>query len=487
MTLNFFFKEEDINSTLKWKNLSKVLSIPLEKIFYEIKLNKNKHFIYLARKISFELAKKIKDLNIPGIYLINDYKRYYPLGKLTSQLVGFTNIDNEGIEGVEKSFDKLLTGKPETIKVRIDKNGKVIEKYTIKKSIPPNDITLSIDSRYQKIVYCALNNAVISNKANSGSAVLINIETGEILSIVNSPSFDPNNSKQLFKENPTIRNKAITDMFELGSTVKPMIIMKALEKKIATPNTIMNISPITINKHTIKDVFPCHGKLSITDILKKSSNIGVSKLSLLMPMSEIIDIYAKFKLGKSTNIGLIGEKSGFLYSKNKHFSDLDKVSLSFGYGVMATPLQLARVYTIIGRNGSSQPLSIIAKDYQKIKNNSTEQVFSKKIIKIVSKMLETVTQPGGAGRKAAIKGYRIAAKTGTTKKLNSKKHYVKKYISYIAGIVPMSHPKFSLIIMINEPKSKKYYGGDVSAPVFKIIMSQILKLNNILPDNLQKY
>lgn len=473
-----------MNFDSKWKILSTRLSIPLDKIIARIKLYKNSHFMYLAHKINLETSEYISKLNIPGIYLLDDFKRYYPFGKLVSQLIGFTNIDDKGIEGAEKSFDALLSGKPGKHKVRTDRYGKIIEKINLIKKVKSHDVILSIDSRFQTIIYNALSHAVIINKAKFGIAILIDIQTGEILSMVNYPTYNPNNANQLSKYNPYIRNKSITDMFELGSTVKPMVIMKALEKKIITPQTVINTSPFIVNKHMIQDA-SYHHHLTVSDILKKSSNTGISRIALSMPVSELIDIYSKFELGKPTNIGLIGEKKGILYSNKKHWTNLDRATLSFGYGLMATPLQLARVYTTIGRYGLSKPLSIIITKNTQTKN--TTQIFSKKIVKIVLNMLEGVTKPGGAGVKAAIRGYRVAVKTGTAKKVSLNGQYEKKYISYIVGCAPASNPKFSLMIMINDPRSKKYYGGETAAPVFKIIMTKILKINNIKPDAITKH
>lgn len=452
--------------------------MPLKEILYKIKYFKNDRFTYLAKKVSQNIGKRIKKLNFPGIYVTKDFQRYYPFGTLTSQLIGFTNIDGIGIEGVEKSFNNTLAGTPEKRKIRTDKFGNVIENITLIKKNAPHDINLSIDIRLQEVICRELNHAVDLNKAKSGTAILINIKTGEILAIANSPTYNPNNLKNVSME--LIRNKAVTDVFEPGSTVKPMIIMKALQKKIITPKSVINTTPFIINKHIIQDV-SYHKELSITDILKKSSNIGVSKLALLMSESELTDIYSKFGLGKSTNSGLIGETNG-IYPKKKNWTNLDKATFSFGYGLMATPLQLVNVYTTIGRYGLYKPLSII-----KVESETKGiQIFSKSLVKIVLNMLQSVTQPGGVGEKAAIKGYKIAVKTGTAKKTNSQGKYIDRYVAYTIGIAPISNPKLSLIIIINDPRAGKYYGGAISAPVFHSIMSFALKTKHIKPDNLLK-
>jgi len=432
----------------------------------------------LARKVSPEIGEYVKKLHLPGVYVNEDFQRYYPFGKLISQLVGITNIDGIGIEGIEKKFNSILSGTPGKRKIRTDKFGNIVENTTLIKKNIPHDINLSIDIRLQTILYRELSHAVNFNKAKSGTAILINIKTGEILAMVNSPTYNPNNFKKIPME--FLRNQAVTDMFEPGSTVKPMVIMKALQKKIITPKSIINTTPFIINKHIIHDVSQ-HEKLSVTEILKKSSNIGISKLALLMKASELTDIYSKFGLGKLTTQDLLGEKSG-IYPKRKYWSDLDKATFSFGYGLMVTPLQLSNVYTIIGRYGLSKPLSII-----KNKKSASTQVFPKFFVKTVLKMLESVSEPGGIGIKAAVEGYKIAVKTGTAKKINSKGKYVNRYIAYAVGVAPVSNPKFSLIVMINDPRSGQYYGGTISAPVFSSIMRSVLRITNTKPDNLSQY
>ncbi|XBC44563.1 MAG: penicillin-binding transpeptidase domain-containing protein [Buchnera aphidicola (Schlechtendalia peitan)] len=475
----FFFKKKIAIDLIKLNALSQTLSVPLKKIIFKLNHAKNSHFAYLARKVSPEIGEYIKKLHVPGVYISEDFQRYYPFGKLISQLIGITNIDGVGIEGLEKSFNKILSGTPGKRKIRTDKFGNIVEHTTLIKKQLPRNINLSIDMRLQAIIYHELSHAVNFNKAKSGTAILTNVKTGEILAMVNSPTYNPNNLKHISME--LIRNKAVTDMFEPGSTVKPMVIMKALQKKIITPKSIIDTTPFMINKHIIRDV-SYHKQLSITDILKKSSNTGVSKLALSMPASELTDIYSKFGLGKPTNLGLIGERKG-IYPTRKHWSNLDKATFSFGYGLMVTPLQLSNVYTIIGRYGLSTPLSIIKNT--KIANSI--QVFPKSLVKTVLNMLESVTQPGGIGIKAAIKGYKVAVKTGTAKKINSHGKYINRYVSYAVGVAPVSNPQFSLIVMINDPKSGKYYGGIISAPVFSSIMRFALKIVNIKPDNLSIY
>lgn len=459
----------------RWKALSEILSIPLEKIIFRINSNSKSKFIYLARQIPLDIGDYIKKLQLSGIFLLEESKRYYPSGKIAAQLIGITNIDGKGIEGIEKSFNLDLTGKPGKRKIRKDNQGQIIENISLIHKSLSNNLTLSIDKKLQTIVYNKLYQAVKKNQADSGSAVLIDIKTGEILAMANSPSYNPNNIQYTIKNN--IRNKAITDTFEPGSTVKPIVIIEALRLGIIKKHSIIDTKPYLIKKHMIKDV-SYHKELNITGILKKSSNVGISKIALSMPTSKLINSYIKFGLGQPTKLGLIGENSGFL-PKKYIWSDLEKATFSFGYGLMATPLQLARLYAIIGSYGIYRPLSIT-------KVNTLvhgKRIFPKKHIKTIIHMMESVAKPGGGGYKAAVKGYRIAVKTGTVKKVGIHGVYIKKYIAYTAGIAPANCPKFSLIIMIDNPKGEKYYGGAISAPVFSDVMNSVLHTMNIKPDN----
>ncbi|WP_295164585.1 peptidoglycan glycosyltransferase FtsI [uncultured Buchnera sp.] len=467
----------DIKNNIRWKALSEILSIPLKKIIFRINSDKNVKFIYLARQINPEIGDYIKALKLPGVFLIEESKRYYPSGEIAAQLIGINNIDGEGIEGIEKSFNSYLTGKPGKRKVRRDNQGQIIENESLINKSNSNNLILSIDKKLQTIVYQKLNNAVNENKADFGIAILVNIKTGEILAMANSPSYNPNDIQYMIKKN--LRNRAITDAFEPGSTVKPIVIMEALKRGIIKKKSIINTKPYFIKKHKIQDV-SYHEKLDITGILKKSSNVGVSKIALSMNTKELINSYIKFGLGQPTNLGLIGEQKGFL-PKKKKLSDLEKATFSFGYGLMITPLQLARLYTIIGSHGIYRPLSIIRIDHPLYE----KRIFPKKYVQNIIDMMETVSQPGEGGSQAAIKGYRVAIKTGTAKKVGVHGYYIKKYIAYTAGIAPVSNPKFSLIIIVDNPKGKKYYGGAVSAPIFGKIMKLVLKEMKIKPDNLK--
>ncbi|AWP34019.1 peptidoglycan glycosyltransferase FtsI [Pantoea eucalypti] len=460
----------------RWKALSDALSIPLDQLAARVNANPKGRFVYLARQVNPAIGDYVKKLKLPGIHLREESRRYYPAGQVTSHLIGFTNIDGQGIEGIEKSFDKWLTGAPGERTVRKDRYGRVIEDISSVDSRAAHNLTLSIDERLQALVYRELNNAVAFNKAESGTAVLVDVNTGEVLAMANSPAYNPNNLGNTPKD--LMRNRAITDIFEPGSTVKPMVVMAALQRGVVRENSVLNTVPYRVNGHEIKDVAR-YNELTLTGVLQKSSNVGVSRLALAMPSSALVETYARFGLGKPTNLGLVGESSG-LYPKKQRWSDIERATFSFGYGLMVTPLQLARVYATIGSYGINRPLSITKVDPPV----AGQRVFDESLVKTVMHMMESVALPGGGGVKAAIKGYRIAIKTGTAKKVGPDGRYVNKYIAYTAGVAPASHPRFALVVVINDPQAGKYYGGAVSAPVFGAIMGGVLRTMNIEPDAL---
>ncbi|MGD9423639.1 peptidoglycan glycosyltransferase FtsI [Pantoea sp. NSTU24] len=460
----------------RWKALSDALSIPLDQLAARVNANPKGRFVYLARQVNPAIGDYVKKLKLPGIHLREESRRYYPAGQVTSHLIGFTNIDGQGIEGIEKSFDKWLTGAPGERTVRKDRYGRVIEDISSVDSRAAHNLTLSIDERLQALVYRELNNAVAFNKAESGTAVLVDVNTGEVLAMANSPAYNPNNLSNTSKD--LMRNRAITDIFEPGSTVKPMVVMTALQRGVVKENSVLNTVPYRVSGHEIKDVAR-YNELTLTGVLQKSSNVGVSRLALAMPSSALVDTYARFGLGKPTNLGLVGESSG-LYPKKQRWSDIERATFSFGYGLMVTPLQLARVYATIGSYGINRPLSITRVDPPV----AGQRVFDESLVKTVMHMMESVALPGGGGVKAAIKGYRIAIKTGTAKKVGPDGRYVNKYIAYTAGVAPASHPRFALVVVINDPQAGKYYGGAVSAPVFGAIMGGVLRTMNIEPDAL---
>lgn len=432
-------------------------------------------FIYIARHESESIANYAQELKIEGLVLKAESRRFYPLAEEASQLIGFTDVDDvHGSEGLERSFDSLLIGKNGRQVIRKDARGNVIETVHDEKQYDPQDVRLSIDEELQSEVYKKIKEAVIANNAESGTAVLVDVQTGEILAMANAPSFNPNKRNSFKPE--LMRNRAITDTFEPGSTVKPLVVLTALQNGATYRDEVLNTRPFTVNGHTIKDVAP-RDSLTLTGILQKSSNIGVSRLALRMPSTALVETYSKVGFGKDTGLGL-GEQRGN-NGDRKRWSDIERATMAYGYGLNVTPLQLARAYATLGSFGIYRPLSITRVDPPVI----GERVLPEKITKEVVHMMESVAHKGEGGHKAAVDGYRVAVKTGTARKLEKGK-YVEKYIAYTAGLAPASDPRFALVVLINEPKAGAYYGGAVSAPLFSSIMGYTLKARNIKPDNL---
>lgn len=460
----------------RWQGLASALHLSLTDLRTHIAQHPHARFLYLARQVDPQQAKWIEQLHLPSINLRDESRRFYPAGHIAANLLGFTNIDDQGIEGVEKSFNAQLQGKSGVRLVRKDRYGRVIENLTEVTPVPAHNLQLSIDERLQTVTEDALDNAVRWNKAESGAAVLINIATGEILSMASFPDFNPNNRESATLDD--FRNRAISDTFEPGSTVKPLVIMTALKKGLVQPDSVVDTHPYMLDGHRIRDV-GYYPELTLTGILQKSSDTGVSRLSLAMPVQNLLDTYKAFGFGQPTGLGLTGESQGLL-PERRFWSQLDRATFAFGYGLMITPLQLAHAYATIGGFGVYRPLSITRIDPPVM----GQQVMSEQIVHQVEHMMESVALPGGGGIKAAVHDYRVAVKTGTAKKIGADGKYVDKYIAYTAGVAPASKPKFALVVVINDPQNGDYYGGAVSAPVFSQIMGDVLRLENVMPDGI---
>ena len=460
----------------KWQALAKATNIKYNDLMDRLYKSARLRFLYLSRHESEAIARYAQELKLDGIVLKAESRRMYPLAEEASQLIGFTDVDDiHGSEGIERSFDSLLIGKNGRQVIRKDARGNVIENIRDEKQYDPQDVVLSIDGELQSMVYGEIKKAVQENNAESGTAVLVDVQTGEVLAMANAPSFNPNKRDSFRPE--LMRNRAITDTFEPGSTVKPLVVLTALQNGATYRGEIINTRPFTVNGHTIRDVAP-RESLSLTGILQKSSNIGVSRLALRMPSTALVDTYSKVGFGKDTGLGL-GEQRG-TNGDRKRWSDIERATMAYGYGLNVTPLQLARAYATLGSFGIYRPLSITRVDPPVI----GERVLPEKTTREVVHMMESVAQKGEGGQQAMIDGYRVAVKTGTARKLE-KGQYVEKYLAYTAGLAPASNPRFALVVLINEPKAGKYYGGAVSAPLFSKIMGYTLKAKNIKPDNLE--
>lgn len=467
------FDRGSLQDQERWKALADVLGISNKKLKDKISRNPNSRFLYLARQVTPSVANYTKALKIPGVKLQTEFRRFYPKVEETAHLIGYTNIDGVGIEGIEKSFDKLLIGQDGSRTYRKDRYGNMVEAVDDTKKYDAHNVILSIDEQLQSMVYRQIKEAVAENKAESGTAVLVDIRTGEVLAMANAPSYNPNNRTGVKAD--LMRNRAITDTFEPGSTVKPFVVLTALQQGVVRRDEIIDTGPLVLNRHEIKDVAP-RDRQTLDQILENSSNRGISRLALRMPPHVLMETYQYAGLGKATNLGLVGEQSGMLNANRRRWSDIERANVSYGYGISATPLQIARAYVTLGSFGIYRPLSITKVDPPVLGN----RVFSEKITREVVHMMEKVAIKNKA---AMVEGYRVGIKTGTAKKLENGK-YVDKYIAYTAGVAPITNPRFALVVLINDPKAGKYYGGAISAPVFSKIMGHTLRSQNVKPDAL---
>ena len=470
----FIFDENALKDKERWQKLAETLGISYSNLVKRIEKDPKSRFVYLSRQISPTLAQYVKELKITGIVLKSEARRFYPRVEETAHLIGYTNIDGTGIEGIEKSFDSMLVGKSGSMTYRKDRFGNIVENISDVKKYDAQDVTLSIDEKLQSMVYREIKKAVAENKAESGTAVLVDVRTGEVLAMANAPSYNPNNRVGVKSE--LMRNRAITDTFEPGSTVKPFVVLTALQRGVVRRDEIINTGPLILNGHEVKDVAP-RDQLSLDGILENSSNRGVSRLALRMPPSALMETYQNAGLGKPTDLGLIGEQSGLLNANRARWSDIERANVAYGYGLNATPLQIARAYVTLGSFGIYRPLSITKVDPPVV----GQRVFSEKITREVVNMMEKVAIKNG---RAMVEGYRVGIKTGTAKKLENGR-YVDKYVAYTAGIAPITDPRYALVVLINDPKAGQYYGGAISAPVFSSIMSYALRSNNVPPDGIE--
>ena len=441
------------------------------------KLKEERKQVFLKRQVDPELAQQIKKLEIPGIGLNNEYRRFYPEGEAMAHVVGFTNVEDRGQEGMELSREKDLAGHPGQRRVVVDRLGRVVEDVAIEQ-FPQNgkDLQLSIDSKIQYLAYNAVKSAVEQHHAKAGGAVVLDTQTGEILALANYPSYNPNDRRGLIGEQ--LRNRVLTDMFEPGSTIKPFTVSAALEKGAITPNTSMAIgASYLVGKKPITDTHP-NGTLTIAQVIQKSSNIGAAKIAMnYLSPEEMWDMYTAVGFGQAPKIGFPGAVAGTLHPF-KNWVPSDQARVAFGYGLSGSLFQVARAYTIFARDGELVPLTIERSPEFK----TGTRVISAKTAIEMRQMLETVTLPGGTAVKAQADGYRVGGKTGTAHKLVGKA-YGNRYLAYFAGIAPISAPRISVAVMIDEPTGGSYYGGDVAAPVFSAIVSETLRTLNVLPDS----
>ncbi|MGY3868273.1 penicillin-binding transpeptidase domain-containing protein [Aeromonas crassostreae] len=460
-----------IHNERAWLALSAVLKVDINTLKHRIS-NPKKRFVYLQRQVTPAVAEYIKGLKLGGVFLRPESRRFYPTGEISAHLVGVTNIDGHGIEGIERSYDQWLSATPGEQRVRKDRQGRVIERLgVVKEGKNANNLALSIDQRVQALAYRALKRATDENKATSGSLVMLDVKTGEVLAMVNTPSYNPNNRGQY--QSFRVRNRVVTDTYEPGSTVKPLILLSALQAGVTSWKDHIQGGPLYIGAKQIRDV-SIHNANNLFDILRYSSNIGMSRIALRMPAQEMINTLSLFGFGNDTGSGLIGESLGML-PQRRRWSDIERATLSFGYGLRVTPLQLASAYATLANQGKRVPISTIKLD----KAPQGEQVIDHNNAKAMMQALEFVVD--NAIPKAKVPGYRVGGKSGTAK-VAVAGGYGKDYMAWFAGFAPASNPRFVMVVVVNEPKGSAYYGGAVATPPFAEAMGGVLQLYNIRPD-----
>ncbi len=459
--------------------LSHLLNMPSATLMSMTKVAQHhkREFLYLKRGVSPQLATQIKHLNIPGLYTQASYHRFYPEGEVTAHLIGFTNVDDQGQEGLELAFNRWLQGEPGKKWVIKDRLGRAIaDVQTERTQQAGKDLVLSIDKRLQYLAYRELQAGLLEHQAHAGSAIILDVKTGEVLALVNLPSYNPNQRAHIAPDH--IRNRALTDIFEPGSTIKAFTIASALESKQYLPDSIVDTSPgwFRLDRNIVKDE-KNNGRLSLAQILQRSSNVGAAKVVLDLPANQLWDLLHRVGFGEATGIGFPGEQAGKLV-KREPWGAFMLATLSFGYGMSVSALQLARAYAVLANDGIKTPISLLKLDHAP----SGERVVDAKVCREMLTLLETVVAKGGTGELARVPGYRVAGKTGTAKMVGKEGYEQHRYTASFVGIAPVSDPRLVVAVVIHDPQGKAYVGAKVSAPVFARIMEASLRMLALSPD-----
>jgi len=468
---------EDVDADkAQLQRLAKILEIPVADLAKKLD-DEDKTFVWLKRQVDDSVARQITALNIKGIYQRKEYKRQYPEGESAVHVVGFTNVEDKGQEGVELTFNKELSGRNGSRRVIKDRMGRVVE--DVGDQIPPmegQDLQLSIDSKVQFFAYQKLRDAVLEHKAKAGSVVVLDVLTGEVLALVNYPSYSP--SKRTNLSGAQLRNRALTDTFEPGSTMKPFVIALALEKGLVKPDTVIQTAPgrLTIGGSTITDAHP-HGPLTVSEIIQKSSNVGTVKMAMQTQPHEMWEMFSQVGFGQKPQVPFPGVVSGRLRAY-KTWRPIEQATMSYGYGLSASLFQLARAYSVFARDGELAPVTLL---------KSTQPAPGLRVMEVrhahaVLNMLHMATEPGGTAPKAQTMGYSVGGKTGTAHKQEGKGYADKKYRGFFVGVAPIDNPRIVVAVMIDEPSNGKYFGGDVAAPVFSETVQQTLRMMGVQPD-----
>lgn len=466
----------------KWDELALALGQEPTAFTVRLQANAEREFMYLVRGLTPEQGQRILELNVPGVYGVEEFRRFYPAGEVAAHVVGFTDIDDRGREGMELAFENWLAGVPGKRQVLKDRRGRLIKDVQVAQNAKAGkSLALSIDLRLQYLAHRELRNALIEFGAKAGSLVMVDVRTGEVLAMVNHPTYNPNNRRNL--QPAAMRNRAMIDVFEPGSTMKPFSMSAALASGRWKATDTVDVSPGTlqIGKYTIRDVSRSNGPLNLTEILIKSSNVGMSKIAFDIGGQSIYEVMQQVGLGQDTGLGFPGERIGKL-PNHREWRKAETATLSYGYGLSVTAVQLAHAYSVLAHNGRSTQLSLARVD----RAPDSVQVIPESIATIVQGMLQQVIEAPGGVYRAKVPGYHVAGKSGTARKasVNSRGYKDNAYRSLFAGFGPVSDPRIAVAIVIDEPSQGGYYGGLVSAPVFGKVMAGALRLMNVAPDNL---
>lgn len=457
--------------------VARVLGMPLADLKRRLEVNKKKSFMWVQRQVDTPVALKVKELGVKGIHLRKEYKRQYPEGEAAAHVVGFTNVEDLGLEGVELTFQQQLSGQSGSRRVIKDRLGRVVE--DVRDVIPPvdgQDVQLSIDSKVQFFAYEKLRAAVQQHKAQAGSAVVLDALTGEVLALANYPSYNPNDRRNLTGEQ--LRNRALTDSFEPGSTLKPFVTALALDKGLVRPNSPIDTSPgtITISGATITDAHP-YGVLTVAGVIQKSSNVGTVKLAMQLQAREMWETYTQAGFGRKPQLPFPGATTGRLRSY-KNWRPIEQATMSYGYGISTSLFQLAQAYTVFARDGELVPVTLLKNEVPA----HGVRVFSQANALEVRKMLALAAGPQGTAQRAQTVGYSVGGKTGTTHKQEGKGYATRKYRSFFVGVAPIEQPRIVVAVMVDEPSDGQYFGGLVAAPVFSETVQQTLRVLGVRPD-----
>jgi len=441
--------------------------------------NLEREFVYLVRHMRPYDAEQVQSLGVPGVHLLREYRRYYPAGEVAGHLVGFTSVDDVGQEGLELAYDHWLGGEPGAKRVIQDRLGRTVEDVEgIRPPRPGQELACSVDLRIQYLAYRELKAAVQQHGARAGSVVVLDVRTGEVLAMVNQPAYNPNDREQLSASR--YRNRAVTDIFEPGSSIKPFVAVAALASGRYAPDSVIDTSPgfMRVGIKTIQDKHNL-GRISLTTVIAKSSNVGMAKLALTLEPRYLWEALDAFGFGRVTGSGFPGESAGLL-NHYSHWRPIGQATLSYGYGLSVTPLQLAEAYAVLATGGVKRPVTLRRVDTAE----SGERVLDARIAREMLRVMESVVSEDGTGNRAALIGYRVAGKTGTAWKASAGGYSTDKYVAVFGGVVPASDPRLAAVVVIDEPGGRHYYGGEVAAPVFANVMAGALRLLAVPPDGL---